>query len=158
MMSSWDFMPGINNVFISKSGVITQDKDKLPVNDVNINLDFTLFGLNRLVGPIENDKRFFYVYIFLVYYEGGRNFEIISSAQIYCDESILENDSVQFSTNLTIPDTNIYPDADFILNYYSLEIAYSERAAEDGSDINGMLKHSSTSLFSTKLDVGIESE
>lgn len=152
-MTSMNLMPGIHNVSISSSeentddSIIKLEKKRQTI----INLSFTLTGMNRLINPITSDVSTFYLYVLLTYQNGGKDFEVISSAQIYCDEDALKQNSISLSAKLSIPEDKVFPNEDFIWNYYSIDIIHFEREAEDGSDINRMLL--SDKLFSTKLNI-----
>lgn len=148
-----DLKPGINNVFI------TNDKEEGPIlvlekhKDNEIHLNFTLTGMMALREPLNENLKTFYLYIFLTYQHGGRETEVISSAQIHCNEDILESETLSFTTTLTVPAENLYSNRDFVWNYYSVKIAYIEKEAEDGSDLNYLLNGIDNSLFQTKLNI-----
>ncbi len=152
-MTSVCLKPGINNVFI------TNDKDEGPIlvlekhGDNKVHLNFTLTGMMALKEPINDRLQTFYLYIFLTYQHGGRETEVISSSQIHCDTDILESETLSFTTTLTIPAKNLYLNRDFIRNYYSIKIAYVEKEAEDGADLNYLLNGIDNSLFQTKLNI-----
>lgn len=148
------FLPGINHISITSGNTNESNtKIKLKQNEVTfINLSFTLTGLNKLIDPF-NQKRPFYIYIFLAYQDGGRNFEIISSSQYYCDEESLQNEEVKFVTTLEIPRDWSNSFEDFIAHFYNLNIVYSEDEAQDGSDINSLYFHPANSLLHTKLNI-----
>ena len=158
-MTSMDLFPAIHSVSIRSSkedgdnNVIKFEKE----GDTEIILNFSLTGMNKIIIPITNIRPTFYLYIYLAYQNGGKDFEIISSADIYCDEDLINYENLNFETVLDIPANKIYSE-DFILNFYYLNIAYSERAVEDGSDINTLLHRQDNSLFRTKLNITSEVE
>ncbi|GGB61309.1 hypothetical protein GCM10011409_43190 [Lentibacillus populi] len=155
-MTSMCLKPGINNVFI------TNDKNEGPIlvleklTDNKIHLNFTLTGMMALKEPINEKLQTFYLYIFLTYQHGGRETEVISSSQIYCDKDILESETLNFTTTLTVPAKKLYSNQDFVWNYYSVKIAYIEKEAEDGADLNFLVNGIGNSLFQTKLNIVIK--
>lgn len=146
-------MPGIHNVSISSekekdiSPIIRLEKD----GETIINIEFTLTGMNRLINPITKDVSTFYIYIFLTYQNGGKDFEVISSSQIHCDETIVKENNIRFSAKLDVPKSKNFQNEDFVWNYYSIDIIHFDYEAEDGSDLNRILM--SEKLFSTKLNI-----
>lgn len=155
-MTSINLKPGINNVFIS-IGHETNNELML-VQDTNndIYLNFTLTGTSKLRDTIHSLPQTFHLYIFLTYQHGGRETEVISSSQIYCDKLILSQDNTNFKTVLTIPSDKLYLSNDFILNYYALNIAFFEREAEDGADLNRLIYGIENSIFNTKLNLSFQ--
>lgn len=156
-MSSINFHPAIQNVSIQ----ISEKPYPWEANanhDVEIKLEFSLFGINKRILPISNTIPPFYIYIFLVYQNGGKDFEIISSVDFYCDEKLVEKDHLQFSARLILPFDKNFSEEDFVTNYYYINIAYSESSLEDGSDLNTLVGAFNHSLFHTKLNIGGEVE
>lgn len=146
-MSSWDFKPGVNRVLID----VSRDENE---REALVEFQFELNGLEKLTSPVEQEYPYmdFYIYIFLTYYNGGKDFEIISSAQYFIEINNEENE-LGLKILFTVPAANIYTEEDFILNYYSLDVFYSDKQAEDASDINMMLSNFANRLFSTKLEL-----
>lgn len=145
-MSSWDFKPGINNIEIKQTKMTIEKEEPTFTTFLN----FELSGFDHLKSPHNGEYLDFYLYIFLVYYNGGKDFEIVSSAQHFIEIEDVGN-SALFQSTFVLPTEHPYED-NFILNYYSLEICHSDSSAEDASDINMMLSNTANRLFSTKLD------
>ncbi|AUJ25149.1 hypothetical protein [Virgibacillus dokdonensis] len=157
-MTSMCLKPGINNIYINTDyadgPILVLKKEE----NNRIHLNFSLTGMNNLRSPINSKLQPFYLYILLTYQHGGKETEVISSSQIRCDQKILENESLDFKSTLPIPLSKVYTEFDFILNFYSVKIAYFEREAEDGSDLNFLLNDPYCSLFSTKLNIEFKGE
>jgi hypothetical protein len=159
-MTSMNILPGVHHISITSS----KEKEKSPIiqfeskGDTEIAIAFTLTGLKKLINPVTLNKMPFYIYIFLVYQNGGKNFEVISSTQFHCNKNHLNHDSLYFHTTLDIPKDKCFPDLDFVWNYYSIEIVYSETEAQDASDINYMFNNPGNSLFRAKLNISNEGE
>src|SRR5690606_16417508 len=124
-------------------------------NDNKIIINFTLTGMNKLRNLITDDLVPFHLYILLTYQHGGKDTEVITSSHHYCNEEILDNNYLEFSATLSIPSDKVFDNYDFKMNFYSLKIAYFERTAEDGSDLNFLLNNPYNSLFETKINVVI---
>lgn len=155
-MSSLNMMPAIQRITIrsnnehENSSSIRLEED----GPTEITVGFTLNGLRKLIYPITEEKSTFYIYILLTYNDGGRDFEILSSSEFHFKENHLEHDHLQIFTHLAIPYRRDYIEyEDFVENYYSLYIIYSEKEAEDGSDINFMLNNPGFIMFQTKLNI-----
>lgn len=145
-MSFWDYKPGVNKIEIT-TNLHENKKENI------VSLTFELSGLNRLKTPIElgGELRNFYIYIFLVYYNGGKDFEIVTSAQHFTRLNKL-SEKATFRTKFLLPSEHPYDTEDFIQNYYTAEIHYAEHQAQDGSDVNMMLGNAESTLFSSKID------
>jgi hypothetical protein len=156
VLTSINLMPGVHHVSIWNQG---QEKDKNPIIKINkhkntkINVTFVLTGLNSLRDHITQERRPFYIYLFLVFNNGGKDFEILSNSDIYCNEKILAYDNVKFNATLEIPPISGFKDVDFLNNYFTFDIVYSEFEAQDGSDINLMINNHSNKLFSSKINL-----
>lgn len=152
-----NYMPAINNVVINTPGEEDSPVIKLKQNDVTeIELTFTLTGLNRITEPIFNSKRPFYIYIFLIFHEGGIGYNVVSSSSFYCDDNSLNHESLKFYTKLDITTNDNIELENFISCYYELRICHTEFEPQDGSDINMLVGHPAYSLFSTKLNIQTE--
>lgn len=138
-MSSVNFLPGIQRV-----DVHLKDKNKVKIN-------FTVTGVNRLYDDFY-PKKSFYLYILLTYQVGGKETIVLSSSYIHIDETLLNKEALNFTTTLEITNTEVERNEDFLSNYYSIEIIYSDFEAQDGADINTIF-YENERLFRTKLNV-----
>ena len=145
-MSFWDYKPGVNKIEINTN--LHDNKEEYLVD-----LKFELNGLNRLKAPVElgGEFRNFFIYIFLIYYDGGKNFEIVTSAQHFTRLNNLD-EKATFRTTFLLPSEHPYEPEDFIQNYYTAEIHYAENQAQYGSDVNMMLGNAESTLFSSKIN------
>jgi len=151
-MASMNLMPGIHNVKIHTDNSENNYEVSLcKKKDNELHVSFSLTGLNKLKEPINKKLTPFYLYVLLSYHDGGKDINIISSADVYCDEQMLRQHNIHFKTTVDIPVDFVFDDEDFIWNYYCLDIVYSPISAEDGSDLYRLLR--SDKLFSTKLSI-----
>mgnify|MGYP001241801008 CR=1 FL=1 len=138
-MSSVNFLPGIQHV-----DIYLKNKNQVKIN-------FAITGINRLYNDFYPQKPF-YLYIILTYQDGGRETIVLSSSYIHLNETMLNKETLNFTTTLEITNTEIEKNEDFLLNYYSVEIIYSDFEAQDGADINTIF-YKNERLFRTKLNV-----
>lgn len=139
-MTSVNLMPGIQRFSIE------QNKQ----NEKQVKISFTVTGMNRLYDHWY-PKKPFYLYVFLTYQNGGKETVVLSSSFIHFDETMLNKSTLNFTTTLEITNTDNERNENFLDNYYSAEIIYSDFEAQDGSDINYIFNHGER-IISTKLN------
>lgn len=150
-MTSTNYLPGITDIRFYKSDgsydepLIKCDK----IGKTTINLEFTLFGLDKLQNQIDKHPEDFFVYCFLFFHNGGVGTEVVTSTSFYFSPWDISNEAISVISTLEFsPNLEGY---DFINNYYSLEVIYSKNSAQDGSDLNFILNNDENKLFKTKL-------
>lgn len=144
-MSTLNFNPAVNKV----ENICYLDTSQ---NQYIVHLQFELNGIHKLIEMMTHNivDKYFHIYVFVIYYQGNGDFEIVTSAQ-HRTRLIDIDDKPTFETAFLLPEEHPYGNENFVDNYYTIEMHYSERSAEDGSDINMMLGNSKSNLFSTKL-------
>ncbi|WP_339147624.1 hypothetical protein [Sutcliffiella sp. BMC8] len=118
-----------------------------------LEVKFDLSGLDKLVNPITGKRVPFYLYLFLFHQKGGKEVEILSSASFYCDENKLEIGNLGMETPLKLPEDIESLIGDFTNNFFSIELLYSPKELEDGSDLNLLLNNPESRLFKSKVAI-----
>lgn len=153
-MSSNDFSPGIllfevENADLYNTVVFKRNKD----NYIDIRLRLT--GIPYLIGPFDDETRAKFIYIYLVYQNGGRNFEIISSIDEYFPKDLLEKNFIEVSARLDVLPNQVY-ETNFVSTYYYVIIGTRENQIQNENEINFTATNRENAILYTKIFTSVE--
>ncbi|MEY9980435.1 hypothetical protein [Lysinibacillus sp. RC79] len=153
-MSNNDFSPGIllfevENADQNYTVVFKRDKD----NYIDIRLRLT--GIPYLIGPFDDETRAKFIYIYLVYQNGGRNFEIISSIDTYFPKDALEKDFIEVSARLDVLPNQVY-ETNFVSTYYYVIVGTRENQIQDENEIDFTATNRENAILFTKIYTSID--
>lgn len=151
-MTSFNYLPGITDIKIYNYEFPDENLVMFyPGGRTEISVEFTLTGLNMLRDYLSDEMREFYINVFLLKQIGGKETEIISHYSFHCDESFKYKEYATFISSLNFRTDENENTGDFINEFYFIEIIYSEKEAENGSDIYSILNNDENRILRTKL-------
>lgn len=158
-MSNFDLLPAINQISIQ----LNDDAGNLDKADIDlykskenvINYSFGISGLSKLKQPISDHVVPFYLFTAITFQNGGKEYEIISLADILVDDYLISQHNIRFNGELSIPPSKIYEN-DFVNTAYYFTIVHTHKEITSEKELNLLLSSYESSLFRTKLNIEIK--